>query len=191
MKPYIGLEVRITPCDDMIAVSVTLPPERLLPASNAGLYFDIWQDVKDAIEECLASNLYTYNSQKSYNGDDKYVHSFDYVPLFLCADCRRDVYELDEYFMLRSEIWAEAAPDLVPPNRGQLCVGCVEARLKRKLCAHDFTSCEANYDGTKSQRLKQRMVSIWDGSPTRVDRVHSDSLYSESPLLGLIPQIGD
>ena len=54
---------------------------------------------------------------------------------FGCIDCGIDTDKIGEYYMLRDEVWNAA----VPEERGMLCIGCVEARLHRRLTSADFT----------------------------------------------------
>ena len=79
---------------------------------------------------------------------------------FFCRDCRYDTY-IDEYFMLQDEVWRAAHPK----RRGMLCIGCVEARLGRRLCPEDFKVLPINdladpLLGAKSARLLSRMTGI-------------------------------
>lgn len=54
---------------------------------------------------------------------------------FKCQDCDVCTNDLDEYYMVRDDIWPLA------PNGGMLCIGCLEARLGRELNAADFKPC--------------------------------------------------
>jgi hypothetical protein len=73
-----------------------------------------------------------------------------------CLDCREDTIELDEYYMLRDDVWLEANP----ARDGMLCVGCVEQRLGRALRPGDFTTCVVNDPVRGSARLRARMLTI-------------------------------
>ncbi len=56
-----------------------------------------------------------------------------------CADCARDVMELGEYsYMVKREVWAQAAPDDPRNDTFFLCIACLEARLGRQLNLEDF-----------------------------------------------------
>ena len=61
---------------------------------------------------------------------------------FLCLDCKKDTCELDEYYMLKDNIWREANPRI----KGMLCLDCVERRLKRKLHKKDFLPFQMNFN---------------------------------------------
>lgn len=52
----------------------------------------------------------------------------------ICMDCNLNTSELSEFYMLNDEIWLRA----VPGRLGMLCIGCVEARLRRRLRPGDF-----------------------------------------------------
>ncbi|MCV7064604.1 hypothetical protein H7H51_00795 [Mycolicibacterium farcinogenes] len=72
-----------------------------------------------------------------------------------CLDCGVDTDAIDEYYMLRDEVWEQAHPDI----DGQLCIGCVEQRLGRGLSADDFTAQTVNTSTTlqRSTRLIDRL----------------------------------
>ncbi len=70
----------------------------------------------------------------------------------LCLDCTTDVIAIGEYYMLEDVVWLEANPR----DRGMLCVGCLEARIGRRLTWDDFTGAPCN-SGPKSERLHERM----------------------------------
>lgn len=74
-----------------------------------------------------------------------------------CLDCGIDTDAIDEYYMLRDEVWREANPDI----NGHLCIGCVEQRLARTLSAPDFSDRRVNTSTTirRSARLIDRLGS--------------------------------
>lgn len=74
-----------------------------------------------------------------------------------CLDCRINTDAIDEYYMLRNEVWEEANPEI----DGQLCISCVERRLGRTLTAADFTDRRVNTSPTlrRSPRLIDRLKS--------------------------------
>ena len=51
-----------------------------------------------------------------------------------CLDCDENTIELGEYYMLKSDVWAETGVS----QRRHLCVPCVEKRLGRRLRSDDF-----------------------------------------------------
>ncbi|MBD0021968.1 hypothetical protein GII33_20925 [Gordonia pseudamarae] len=69
-----------------------------------------------------------------------------------CLDCRTDMRTVDEYYLLRDELWLSIVPDRV----GHLCIGCVEGRLGRLLGPDDFQPGRASLDGRYSDRLRDR-----------------------------------
>ena len=71
-------------------------------------------------------------------------------------DCGVDTNALDEYYMLRDDLWEQLHPD----KDGNLCIGCVEQRLGRHLNASDFTDLPINNTEqfTRSARLRDRLA---------------------------------
>jgi hypothetical protein len=65
-----------------------------------------------------------------------------------CADCGVDTLPTDgpraEYYVVTKEVWEAAGM----PHAGFLCIGCLESRLGRLLCAADFTDCPLNDPAT-------------------------------------------
>lgn len=73
-----------------------------------------------------------------------------------CMDCDVHTVDIDEYYMLKKEIWLS----IVPEDRGMLCISCVDKRLGRKLTPEDFSDCllnEEEYHQARSDKLKDRM----------------------------------
>lgn len=76
---------------------------------------------------------------------------------FACLGCGECTLELDEYYMLRDEVWRAANPS----SRGMLCIGCVETRLGRRLAPSDFSDCALNElprRHIRSRRLVERLA---------------------------------
>jgi hypothetical protein len=71
---------------------------------------------------------------------------------FSCADCGDDY---GEDYMVHDYIWQAFGV-----GDGMLCIGCLEKRIGRQLCAQDFTDAPVNdiNDGIKSLRLKDRLT---------------------------------
>lgn len=82
-----------------------------------------------------------------------------YVPM-PCVDCGNgtSAFGLDEYFMVHAEVWAATGLGV---GGGLLCIGCVEARIGRRLTAADFTGAPVN-DWRRPG---------WHGSPRLLDRL--------------------
>lgn len=76
-----------------------------------------------------------------------------------CLDCRVDMLALDEYYMLRNDIWLSIVPDRI----GHLCIGCVEGRLGRRLNPDDFQPGRGSLNGRYTERLRDRAGEA--GSP--------------------------
>lgn len=76
---------------------------------------------------------------------------------FLCLDCGVDTGKIHEHYFIKTDTWLS----VVGTNRGMLCIGCLEARLSRKLTSQDFTSCTINNPKfeAKSVRLLNRLYN--------------------------------
>ncbi len=73
---------------------------------------------------------------------------------WLCVGCKEDTHL--EHFFVVNGVWFKVHNS----KYGMMCVGCMEARLGRKLNKNDFTSCyinQLNY-GAKSDRLRDRLT---------------------------------
>jgi hypothetical protein len=57
-----------------------------------------------------------------------------------CVDCGIDV-SGGERYMLHDDVWCSSG---MHPDGGELCIGCVEKRLQRRLTYRDFTDCPLN-----------------------------------------------
>jgi hypothetical protein len=75
---------------------------------------------------------------------------------FVCVDCSINTMHIDEYYMVTDEIWDDTG---LTSNGGMLCIGCLEARLGRKLTARDFSDVPLNYFPWASARLLSRRSS--------------------------------
>lgn len=85
-----------------------------------------------------------------------------------CDDCGDDVTPYDEYgrpvekgwewYMVRSEVWADASRDDEPPRI--LCIGCLEDRIGRRLEPGDFSDAGINKEPgwVCSERLLDRLL---------------------------------
>jgi hypothetical protein len=60
----------------------------------------------------------------------------------ICRDCGVDVFDPNEYYMLLDSVWAQTGVEFLG---GMLCVGCVEARLGRRLEPGDFSAAPINW----------------------------------------------
>jgi hypothetical protein len=77
---------------------------------------------------------------------------------WLCVDCGTDTDKLSEYYSVTNKVWADAG---MRADGGQLCIGCLEVRLGRKLYRSDFKKCPLNDGGLfpQSERLKERLTA--------------------------------
>src|SRR6478736_2828151 len=76
------------------------------------------------------------------------------VPTWPCDDCKVNVNEIDEYYMVEDEIWLSVMPDFT----GMLCIGCLENRLGRVLTPPDFPLYPINMGYFRqSDRLRSRI----------------------------------
>lgn len=80
----------------------------------------------------------------------------DDYKLFKCLDCKCCTNCAYEYYMVHDSVWHEANPK----DKGMLCIGCLESRLKRILKSEDFTGAPINYMAsiTGSSRIKSRLL---------------------------------
>jgi hypothetical protein len=62
----------------------------------------------------------------------------------LCVDCGSDTKKFSEYYSVTNKIWADAG---MRADGGQLCIGCLEVRLGRKLYRPDFLKCHSTMPG--------------------------------------------
>lgn len=79
----------------------------------------------------------------------------------LCLDCRVDVNEIDEWYMVHDEVWRSAGLDPSIDVVGEfLCISCLETRLGRELTTLDFTDAPVNKPWPyHSERLLKRLTS--------------------------------
>jgi hypothetical protein len=68
----------------------------------------------------------------------------------LCVDCDVDTVWIDDYYMVRDDVWPLE-------ENGTLCVACLEARIGRRLTPADFTGAPINHDCEQSARLASRL----------------------------------
>jgi hypothetical protein len=68
-----------------------------------------------------------------------------------CVDCHVDTWVIDEFYMVKEELWPLSGYGTM------LCIGCLEARLGRRLVSSDFTDCPLNR-ATSSRRLQSRLT---------------------------------
>ena len=65
----------------------------------------------------------------------------------VCLDCGIDTLQINEFYMVRSDIWHKAVPDEDYKMTKYLCIECLEKRLQRKLQASDFQDLPLNWPG--------------------------------------------
>ena len=74
---------------------------------------------------------------------------------YKCVDCRIDTAIIEEYYMVRREIWERCTA--INERSKMLCIGCLEKRLGRTLIRSDFIDCLLNQSlDNKSVRLMCR-----------------------------------
>ena len=71
-----------------------------------------------------------------------------------CKDCRVDVRQLGEWYMVHDHTWAQAGTC----QRGYLCIGCLETRIGRQLNAADFTDVPVNRGSGQWSRRSARFI---------------------------------
>jgi hypothetical protein len=70
--------------------------------------------------------------------------------------------DLWEYYMVTDGVWKAAGmlTSMVTDHEGNfLCIGCLELRIGRELCARDFTDCKVNAPDhpCNTPRLRDRL----------------------------------
>ncbi len=87
-----------------------------------------------------------------------------------CADCGAGTHSIDEWYMVRDEVWEQAWVGRrkswqvhpvygVVPGQEILCIGCLEKRIGRALVPSDFTDAPVNdpLEHEHSERLMNRL----------------------------------
>jgi hypothetical protein len=77
----------------------------------------------------------------------------------LCVDCKADIVKLSEHYFVNNHVWNQ----VMDSERGFICIGCLEKRLKRELNMNDFTSCHIN--NPKLYSMSNRLVSRLKNKP--------------------------
>jgi hypothetical protein len=77
--------------------------------------------------------------------------------MFKCSDCGECTQCMDEYYMLKDEVWHSAITARSKPSI--LCIGCVESRIGKLLTKDDFAPVPLNEMPfwPRSERLKTRL----------------------------------
>lgn len=70
----------------------------------------------------------------------------------ICGDCRESTE--DEFYMVQSLLWISEVPFIFQGQ--ELCIGCLENHIGRKLVPRDFTDCSLNAMPGGSERLIDR-----------------------------------
>jgi hypothetical protein len=82
----------------------------------------------------------------------------DQAPVCLCNDCGVDCLALGEYYMLNPDIWGK---QLGLGWGDNLCIGCLEKRLGRRITVTDFVGgCFTTSPWGESRRLKARRLGF-------------------------------
>jgi hypothetical protein len=121
-------------------------------------------EVEQAIAACIAEQgtnvarvTYTFGGRDIHLRDGSRIEYRWELAVcdWRCLDCKINTDAIDEYYMLRNEVWEEANADI----DGKLCISCVERRLGRTLTAADFTGGKINTSTTlsRSPRLIDRL----------------------------------
>jgi hypothetical protein len=82
-----------------------------------------------------------------------------------CCDCGLGTNVAREWYMVKPSVWTEAWAGRRKdwhniPGQAVLCVGCLEKRIGRTLCADDFADAVVNDpEGDISNRLRQRLIA--------------------------------
>lgn len=84
-----------------------------------------------------------------------------------CVDCGLGCTTAGEWYMVKDEVWEQAwtggwrSPWHLLPGQMVLCIGCLEKRLGRTLCASDFTEAMVNSPDKEgiSDRMRARLTA--------------------------------
>jgi hypothetical protein len=151
-------ERQIPPTDELAALAlrqiVAGLADRLHDAIDAGLDADTLHNIVGLWEANNLNEELTYEALVAAGTPTT------------CDDCVKEVTPYDEYgrpveggwewYMVRSEIWEAAGHGRKPPRI--LCIGCLEARIGRRLTPEDFSDLEINRAGwTSTERLIDRL----------------------------------
>ena len=95
-----------------------------------------------------------------------------------CDDCQGST--TGEHYLVHDAVWFEATPDA----EGWLCIGCLEARLGRRLIPADFQPINLNFNQLIEDRTErfQNRVGL-DELPIRNDPEVLDAIYQHYPFL--------
>lgn len=76
-----------------------------------------------------------------------------------CRDCDTDTFDPTnmEYYMVHDSVWCQQAR--MKYHGGMLCVGCLEARIGRRLTPKDFTKAILNSMVIDDERTSSRLLS--------------------------------
>lgn len=72
---------------------------------------------------------------------------------FKCLDCKVDTGKILEHYFVNNEIWLP----VVGSNKGMLCIGCLEARINRRLEPKDFLDVHIN--NPKLYNMSSRLLN--------------------------------
>jgi hypothetical protein len=82
-----------------------------------------------------------------------------------CCDCGLGTNVAREWYMVKPKVWKEAwagrrKPWHELPGQSVLCIGCLEQRIGRTLCADDFADTVLHdREGDISGRMRQRLAA--------------------------------
>lgn len=77
----------------------------------------------------------------------------EYEKVFACLDCKVNTGDIEEYYMVTEHVWRQTG---LGTHDGMLCIGCLEARIGRRLVNVDFLHAPVNVIGHKSTRFQNR-----------------------------------
>lgn len=108
---------------------------------------------EDELEELSEEQIEAYFDVDTCPGDGR--HGYNECPAcdaaieaaFLCLDCSLDTVD-SNYYMVHSQLWLSVAPD-----KGMLCIPCLEKRIGRQLTKDDFTECLLNEENAQNPDL--------------------------------------
>jgi hypothetical protein len=99
-----------------------------------------------------------------------------------CCDCGLGCNEAREWYMVKPKVWKEAwagrrKPWHELPGQSVLCIGCLEQRIGRRLCAGDFADTVLHDpEGDISERLRECLTRTesWQLKPQTSGPIGAD-----------------
>jgi len=83
----------------------------------------------------------------------------DWKKLFICRDCGINTLEINEYYMLKNDIWLQINGGHL---KGILCIDCAEKRLGRMTTPNDFNDYPINDQCAEKNEKMRLRIKGWE-----------------------------